>query len=103
MVNSTAHTVEMSLVFIFKKLPFEMGISSKQLVHNLRAHFSDVCSDGDVVVNRIIDALEKGTYDTDKIRQEHGWLANSCEGVIKGTLLHWKSAGECVIDAWHMC
>lgn len=95
----------MSLLFMFKMLPFEMGISSKQLVHDLRTHFSDVCSDGDVVVNRIIDALEKGTYDTDKIRQEHGWLANSCESAIKETLLYWKRKAQEIASLMrgHLC
>ena len=58
----------------------------------LREHYGDICSDGDVEVHRILDALESGA-DFGAEHDEHVHITN--------TLLHWWGLGECRPDIAH--
>ena len=61
----------------------------------LRRHYGDICSDGDVIVHKILDTLEKdGTVDA-------SW-DNDIQDNISNILLYWWQEGECKPDVWHV-
>jgi hypothetical protein len=70
-------------------MKYEYG---RSLLPALREHYSDICSDGDVEVHRILDALESGA-DVGAENDEHVHI--TC------TLLHWRSLGYCQPDVGH--
>jgi hypothetical protein len=81
-----------NLPFIFHRMKCEYG--SFFLFTALRRHYGDICSDGDVIVHKILDTLEKdGTVDA-------SWNTDIQEN-IGNTLLHWWREGRCEPDVWH--
>jgi hypothetical protein len=58
----------------------------EQTLAALRKHYVDVCTDSDVIINKIIDCIEKKTYIPKKWNEQ-------CEH-ITNTLNAWIKAGE---------
>jgi len=58
----------------------------EQTLAALRHHYTDVCSDNDLIIHKILDCIEKKTYIPKK------W-SGQCEHIIY-TLNVWIKAGE---------
>jgi len=79
------------LISLFRRMKYEHG--GKYLLEALRLHYSDICSDGDLVVHRILDALEANV---DSIAE--------CESIqqnVYKTLNYWSKLGKCQPDVWY--
>ena len=59
---------------------------------NLRTHYGDVCSEGDLIVHQILDELESGSQPTQD---------PDIQNMIRSTLLDWLNRGVCDADVWH--
>jgi hypothetical protein len=71
---------------------FSKLIGKEVLVEALRIHYSDICSNTDHIVQRVIDALEKGT--PVKRVDDYDEVASH----IGETILQWTDLGYCDPD-----
>jgi hypothetical protein len=79
-----------SLSYIFRLTGFEFG--KQFLMSKLRMHYGDICSDGDLIVQQILDNLESGEKPTQD---------SDIQSQIRNTLLDWWNRGVCEADVWH--
>lgn len=80
-----------TLISLFRLMKDKYG--DKYLLEALRLHYGDICSDGDLAVHRVLDALEANAnvLSESKTIQSH----------VYRTLRCWLIAGECEPDVSH--
>jgi len=81
-----------TLISLFRLMKDKHG--DKYLLEALRLHYSDICSDGDLAVHRILDALEANA----NVIAE----SKTIQSDVYETLKHWLRAGKCEPDVWHV-
>ena len=71
---------------------FSQRIGKEVLLEALRIHYNDICSNTDVIVHRVIDALANGT----PVKRVDDY--DEVVGHIGDTILQWADLGYCDPD-----
>jgi len=75
----------------------------EEVYYALKEHYSDVCSHGDVVINEIIEALDKHRHDSTENMEKALLAVEDAERFAyhpESTLTEWLEDKKCSPDTW---
>ena len=97
----------MNLDIQYRSACAELG-GSEHVLTCLRRHFADICSDGDVVVHKLLESLAApsptatatATAGTKMILAKYGGLGDIAAATIASTLQNWRFHKRCIVEPW---